>query len=143
MDMETIELLDSILQKLDTLEQKVEEQQKQIRDFQNIFYCLFFQKEAYDFQAEEITMKCLGLLLKSVTMGPLARANKRITDECREAAKIAMSDSFSCTEVIEEMLPRVKEWFNKAEHSTNLDPEWLYQTASRKSESGESVKESS
>lgn len=141
--METVELLDTILQKLEIVEQKLEEQDKQFKNFQNIFQCSILQKEMSDLQSEEIVMKCMALLLKATVMSPISRMNKKLTEECKEAAKVAISDSFSCTEVIEEMIPRVKELFDKTDGDTDLDQQRLYAKTSGKSQDNKSVKESS
>ena len=133
MDMETVELLDTILQKLDNVEQKLEEQDKQIKSFQDIFQCSIIQKEVSDIQFGEITMRCMALLLKATIMNPAARINKKLVEECKEAAKIAISDSFTCTNVLEEMIPRVKELLDKTDNSSDLNQQWLHTKTSGKS----------
>lgn len=137
--METLELLDTILQKLENVEQKLEEQDKQFKNFQDVFQCSTIQKEVSDIQFEEIVMRCMALLLKATVMSPIARMNKKLAEECKETAKVAISDSFNCAEILEEMIPRVKELLDKTDSNPDFDRQRLYTKTSGKSQGCKSV----
>lgn len=89
------DLLEDILRNMD-------QNRAELNDLKETIFSMYSRQMTIMLDAESLITKCLAMLLKAESMGPIARLNKTFTKDILNLAKDAISDAASCDAALEE-----------------------------------------
>lgn len=89
------DLLEDILRKTD-------QNRAELNELKNMIFSMCSRQMTIMLDAESLTMKCLAMLLRAESMGPVARLNKGFTKDIVSLAKDAINDAAACEAALED-----------------------------------------
>lgn len=115
------DLLEDILRETD-------QNRAELNDMKNIIFSMYSRQMTTMLDAESLIMKCLAMLLRAESMGPVARLNKGFTKDIVSLAKDAINDAVACEATLDDY-----EHFKKEAGITD-DDELPFRTQKKDSE---------